>query len=68
MELFSIARTILASQDLAYSFLANNNMCMVWSLLAGIRTPPIATTDFLYIRFIGDRTIVLGSFRDEEMG
>ena len=32
-------------------------MCMVWSLLAGIRTPPIATTDFLYIRFIGDRTI-----------
>jgi uncharacterized protein YecE (DUF72 family) len=30
---------------------------MVWSLLAGIRTPPIVTTDFLYIRFIGDRTI-----------
>ena len=32
-------------------------MCMVWSQLAGIRTPPIVTTDFLYIRFIGDRTI-----------
>ena len=30
---------------------------MVWSQLAGIRTPPIVTTDFLYIRFIGDRTI-----------
>ena len=44
-------------QDLAYSFFANNNMCMVWSQLAGIRTPPIVTTDFLYIRFIGDRTI-----------
>ncbi|MFZ0328291.1 MAG: DUF72 domain-containing protein, partial [Nitrososphaeraceae archaeon] len=44
-------------QDLAYSFFANNNICMVWSLLAGIRTPPIVTTDFLYIRFIGDRTI-----------
>jgi hypothetical protein len=29
---------------------------MVWSQLAGIRTP-IVTTDFLYIRFIGDRTI-----------
>ena len=43
-------------QDLAYSFFANNNMCMVWSQLAGIRTP-IVTTDFLYIRFIGDRTI-----------
>ena len=32
-------------------------MCMVWSVLAGIRTPPIVTSDFLYIRFIGDRTI-----------
>ena len=30
---------------------------MVWSQLAGISTPPIVTTDFLYIRFIGDRTI-----------
>jgi hypothetical protein len=30
---------------------------MVWSQLAGIRTPPIVTTDFLYIRFIGDRSI-----------
>ena len=29
---------------------------MNWSQLAGIRTPPIVTTDFLYIRFIGDRT------------
>jgi len=38
-------------------FFANNNMCMVWSQLAEIRTPPIVTTDFLYIRFIGDRTI-----------
>jgi uncharacterized protein YecE (DUF72 family) len=27
------------------------------SQLAEIRTPPIVTTDFLYIRFIGDRTI-----------
>lgn len=30
---------------------------MVWSQLAGIRTPPIVTTDFLYVRFIGDRSI-----------
>ena len=30
---------------------------MVWSQLAGIRTPPIVTTNFLYIRFIGDRSI-----------
>ena len=30
---------------------------MVWSQLAKIRTPPIVTSDFLYIRFIGDRSI-----------
>jgi uncharacterized protein YecE (DUF72 family) len=44
-------------QDLAYNFFANNNLCMVWSQLVGIRIPPIVTSDFLYIRFIGDRTI-----------
>jgi uncharacterized protein YecE (DUF72 family) len=44
-------------QDLAYNFFRNNNICMVWSQLAGIRTPPIVTTDFLYIRFIGDSSI-----------
>jgi uncharacterized protein YecE (DUF72 family) len=44
-------------QDLAYNFFANNDICMVWSQLAQLRTPPIATTDFLYLRFIGDRSI-----------
>jgi uncharacterized protein YecE (DUF72 family) len=44
-------------QDLAYNFFADNNLCMVWSQLAELRTPPIVTTDFLYLRFIGDRTI-----------
>ena len=28
-----------------------------WSQLARIRTPPIVTSDFLYVRFIGDRNI-----------
>ena len=44
-------------QDLAYNFFSNNNLCMVWSQLVGRRIPPIVTSDFLYIRFIGDRTI-----------
>jgi uncharacterized protein YecE (DUF72 family) len=44
-------------QDLAYNFFADNNICMVWSQLAELRTPPIATTDFLFLRFIGDRSI-----------
>jgi uncharacterized protein YecE (DUF72 family) len=44
-------------QDLAYDFFANNDICMVWSQLAHMSTPPIVTTDFLYVRFIGDRSI-----------
>ena len=44
-------------QDLAYNFFADNNICMVWSQLAGIRIPTIVTIDFLYVRFIGDRSI-----------
>src|ERR671934_2806356 len=44
-------------QDLAYNFFADNNICMVWSQLAEVSTPPIVTTDFLYVRFIGDRSI-----------
>jgi len=32
------------------------DICMVWSQLAELRTPPIATTDFLYLRLIGDRS------------
>jgi uncharacterized protein YecE (DUF72 family) len=44
-------------QDLAYNFLANNNICLVWSQLADIKTPPIVTSDFVYIRLIGDRSI-----------
>ena len=44
-------------QDLAYDFFADNNICMVWSQLAELMTPQVVTTDFLYLRFIGDRTI-----------
>ena len=57
-------------QDLAYNFFANNDICMVWSQLAKLRTPPTATTDFLYLRFIGDRSIVekdFGKYRRIEL-
>jgi hypothetical protein len=30
---------------------------MVWSQLADLQTPPILTTDFLYLKLIGDRSI-----------
>jgi uncharacterized protein YecE (DUF72 family) len=45
-------------QDLAYNFFANNNMCLVWSQLADIHTPPIVTSDFVYVRFIADSYVM----------
>jgi uncharacterized protein YecE (DUF72 family) len=44
-------------QDIAYNFFATNDICLVWSQLAELQTPPILTTDFLYLRLIGDRSI-----------
>ncbi|MGN6346121.1 MAG: DUF72 domain-containing protein [Candidatus Nitrosocosmicus sp.] len=44
-------------QDLSYSFFANNDICLVWNQLKEIQTPPIVTTDFVYVRLIGDRSI-----------
>jgi len=44
-------------QELTYNFFANERICMVWSQLAEFQPPPIVTTDFLYLRFIGDRSI-----------
>jgi hypothetical protein len=41
----------------SHSFFASNDLCMVWSVLEGLQTPPIVTTDFLYLRLKGDRSI-----------
>ena len=49
-------------QDLAYNFFANNDICLVWSQLAELQTPPVVTTAFLYLRFIGDRSILEKDF------
>jgi hypothetical protein len=35
---------------------------MVWSQLGDLQTPPILTTDFLYLRLIGDRSIQENDF------
>lgn len=59
--------------DEVYSFLKKNDICLAWSQLAEIQTPPIVTTDFVYLRFIGDRSIPEEEFgriqkdRDKEM-
>jgi len=49
-------------QDLAYNFFANNDICLVWSQLAELQTPSVLTTDFLYLRLIGDRSIEENDF------
>ena len=40
-----------------YKLLPNNNICLAWSYLDTIQTPHEQTSDFLYLRFIGDRSI-----------
>jgi uncharacterized protein YecE (DUF72 family) len=40
-----------------YKFLSDNKVCLAWSQLDNIQTPPDLTTDFIYLRLIGDRSI-----------
>lgn len=40
-------------QELAYNFFANDGICLVWNQLA--KTSPVVTTDFLYLRLIGEK-------------
>jgi uncharacterized protein YecE (DUF72 family) len=49
--------------DLAYNFYSNNNICMAWNQLEKIQSPPVVTTDFVYLRLIGDRSI-----KEQEFG
>ena len=41
----------------AYKLLSDNNICLAWSQLDTIQTAPELTSDFIYLRFIGDRSI-----------
>jgi uncharacterized protein YecE (DUF72 family) len=43
--------------DLAYNFFKKYNICLVWNQLDRVQSPPVVTSDFVYIRFIGDRSI-----------
>jgi uncharacterized protein YecE (DUF72 family) len=40
-----------------YNFLKENKISLAWSVRDELKTPPIATSDQIYIRFIGDRSI-----------
>ena len=43
--------------ELFYNYIKKENYCLVWSQQDILITPPILTTDFVYLRLIGDRTI-----------
>jgi uncharacterized protein YecE (DUF72 family) len=43
--------------ELFYNYLKGKNYCLVWSQQDVLVTPPTVTTDFVYLRLIGDRSI-----------
>jgi uncharacterized protein YecE (DUF72 family) len=43
--------------DNVYDFLKENNITFVWSIRDKLKSPSIVTSDQVYIRFIGDRSI-----------
>jgi len=46
----------LFSQD-AITYLKENKYCLVWNVVEGVNNPMPITSDYLYIRLIGDRSI-----------
>jgi uncharacterized protein YecE (DUF72 family) len=48
--------------DEFYNFLHENAICLAWNQLDAIKAPPVLTTDFAYIRLIGDRSILEQDF------
>ncbi len=48
--------------ELFYNYLKEKNYCLVWSQQDILVTPPVLTSDFLYLRLIGDRSIDEGDF------
>jgi uncharacterized protein YecE (DUF72 family) len=55
-----------------YELLGKNNVAMIWSLNQYLETPPELTTDYFYLRLVGDREITDFSStqrdRTKEMG
>ena len=49
--------------DVSYNYLKRHDYCLVWSQHDKLATPPIITSDFVYMRLIGNR-----SFDDKNFG
>lgn len=43
--------------DDSNKFLSEKNLCLVWNEVEGVSNPAPVTTDFVYLRLIGDRSI-----------
>ena len=43
--------------ELFYNYLKEKNYCLVWSQQDNLVTPPVLTSDLIYLRLIGDRSI-----------
>ena len=43
--------------DEAIDYLTEKNICLVWNDIAGVHNPTIMTSDLVYVRLIGDRSI-----------
>jgi uncharacterized protein YecE (DUF72 family) len=43
--------------ELFYNYIKEEKYCLVWSQQDIVITPPVVTTDFIYLRLIGDRSI-----------
>ncbi|MFB5625050.1 MAG: DUF72 domain-containing protein, partial [Nitrosopumilus sp.] len=43
--------------DEAIDYLTEKNICLVWNDVAGVHNPTILTSDLVYVRLIGDRSI-----------
>jgi len=41
----------------ALNFLTKKNLCLVWNEIEGVTNPAPLTSDFIYLRLIGDRSI-----------
>ncbi len=46
----------------SYQFLSERNLCLVWNEVQGVENPAPVTTDFGYLRLIGDRSIPENEF------
>jgi len=48
--------------DEAIDYLTKKNQCLVWNEIEGINNPAPVTSDFVYLRLIGDRSIPESEF------